>query len=216
MRNFGLAAAAFATALGMSASAQALEAKQCLSMDDMNAALRAEGQRTLIIGDRIAAMGNTANPGVTTRMVRNVNTVTSNEDGSVGYQLEGDKSRAEISTKVCVRAKLTDIQLFDARKTTIPKAAYLGGDFDRTVNESATVGSRPMIVANTVFGTGDSTRYGLPLVVFGNIPERAAAIATQTSEGKAELLAVMNQAEYTPVALQRLGDRQLASLDISK
>lgn len=207
IKKSGLAAATFVTALGISSGAQALEPKQCLSMADMNAALRAEGQRTLIIGDRIAAIGNTANPGVTTRMIRNVNTVTSNDDGSVGYQLEGDKSRAETSTSVCVAAKLTDIQLFDARKTDIPQAAYLGGDFNRTVDESATVGARPMLVAKTVFGSGESTRYGLPIVVFGNIPEQAAIIATRTPDGIAQKLALMNRAEYTTVALQRLGDQ---------
>lgn len=201
--------AAFATSIGLSSPAHALEAKQCLPMAEMNAALKAEGQRTLIIGDRIAALSNGAGG---TNMLRRVNTVTSDADGSRGYQLEGDHSRTEQSTQVCVRAKLTDVQLFDARRTSIPRAAYLGGDFDRVVDESAAGGSRPMVVANTVFGSGPSQHNGSPLVVFGNIPAKAGLIATFTPDGKSHALALMGNTEYTSVALEKLGNRTLAAL----
>ena len=204
--------AAIAATMACATPAMAMDAKQCLPMAEMNAALKAEGQRTLIIGDRIASVGRTGT--TETRMVRAVNTVTSNADGSLGYQLEGNLPRAEASTRVCVAAKLTDIRLFDARNTNIPKSVYLGGDFNRSVDEAAQRGSRPMLMANTVFGSGATLRNGLPIVVFGNVTERAGLITAHMPNGEGQVLALMNEVEYTPVALERLNGTKLASLSI--
>jgi hypothetical protein len=202
-----LLGAAFAAAASFAGAnpAMALDAKQCLPMAEMNAALKAEGQRTLIIGDRIASVGR---EGTTeTRMVRAVNTVTSNADGSLGYQLEGNLPRTEASTRVCVRAKLTDIQLFDARKDGIPQAVFLGGKFDLAVKEKAAKGTRPMLMANTVFGSGASERKGLPLLVFGNFTKEAGSIETRDLSGTAQILAVMSKTDYTAIALEILYSR---------
>lgn len=204
--------AAMAAAMAFSSPALALDAKQCLPMAEMNAALKAEGQRTLIIGNRIAAVGREGS--TETRMVRAVNTVTSNADGSIGYQLEGNNPRSIPSTQVCVRAKLTDIQLFDARRTDIPQAAYLGGEFDLAVQEKAAKGVRPMLLASTVFGSGPTEHRGLPLMVFGNIAERGGTITTRSAAGQPQMLALLNETEYTSVALERLNSPKLASLSL--
>lgn len=174
----------------------ALDAKQCLPMAQMNAELKAEGQKVLIIGDREALQD---------RIVRYVNTVTSNADGSVGYQLEGDLPRAQPSTSVCVAAKLTNLRLYDNRVTTIPAAAYLGGQFDAVVRENASKGNRPMMIADTVHSVrGGGEQRGLPLVMFGNVTSRTASLATQLSDGRPQFLVGMSDTEYTPAGLARL------------
>lgn len=162
-----LSGAFVSSAMCAATPAMALEARQCMSVAQMNEALRDDGQRTMIIGDRIAAVGDTANPGVTVRTIRNINTITSNQDGSLGYQLEGNNSRSERSTWVCVRGRLADIHFYDARRIVIPEEAYLGGDFNRTVDRVAASGNRPMVIAKTIFGADSARYYGRPLVVLG-------------------------------------------------
>jgi hypothetical protein len=200
--------AAFAAALGIASPAYALEARQCLPMAQMNEALRAEGQRTMIIGDRVAindAPQTTSGVAVT----RFVNTVTSNADGSVGYQLEGDLPRTQTSNNVCVRAKLTDLHLYDVRRSEIPAAAFLGGRFDAAVRENAAKGTRPMLIANTVRANGGA---GLPFVMFGNATSRSASITTRLPDGEAQFMVLMGDTDYTAAGLARL-NQQVAMLD---
>ncbi len=85
--------AAFIASIGFATPAHALEPKQCLPMAEMNSALKAEGQRTMIIGNRVYVDSPTDDI-MDARFNRFVNTVTANADGSLGYQLEGDKPRA--------------------------------------------------------------------------------------------------------------------------
>lgn len=194
-----------AIALGAMTAANdaiALDAGQCLPMAQMNQALIADGQRTLIIGDRVAINNSTASSsGVVVN--RWVNTVTSNADGSLGYQLEGNKPRGETSTEICVAAKLTNTQLFDATKNEIPQAALLGGAFNRAMELSAEDGIRPMVVANTVFGNGETLHLGAPMVLIGD-PTRKIGSITTIKNGEAVSLAGLQNVEYTPLALQRL------------
>jgi len=199
-----LGAAFFAAGACASVPAYALEAKQCLSMADMNAALRAEGQRTLIIGDRMA-INDDASRSSGVRVTRYVNTVTSNMDGSVGYQLEGDLPRSQSSTTVCVAAKLTNVRLFDDRKATIPAAAYLGGQFDTVVRDLAALGTRPMAVADTIHPDGHGRyRTGLPVVMFGNPEGRSGSIQTKLVDGTPQFLVGMSDTDYTAAGLERL------------
>lgn len=199
------------SAFACTAPALAMEGGECYSMEQMNQNLRAEGQSTLILGDRVAAIGHEGRPDTT--IVRKMNAVTANPDGSLGYQIEGNNSRSTPSTNVCVAARLTNVRLYDARKPSIPREAYLGGDFNRIVEGNAEVGTRPMVIADTIHRNRDGSGYhrGLPMVVFGNMEGRSASISTYDGH-QAEMLALMNNTDYTPVALQRLGDRQLASL----
>jgi hypothetical protein len=201
--------AAFAAALGAASPAMALEGKQCLPMAQMNEALRAEGQRTMIIGDRMAVNDDsTRSSGVS--VTRYVNTVTSNADGSLGYQLEGDLPRAQTSTNVCVRAKLTDVHLYDPQKPTIPATAMLGGQFDAVVRGNAAKGTRPMVVANTVRSNGQGT--GLPFVMFGNAEDRSASIQTKMPNGQPQFLVLMGDTDYTAAGRARLST-EVAMLD---
>ncbi|AZI37878.1 hypothetical protein NT2_13_00810 [Caenibius tardaugens NBRC 16725] len=175
----------------------------------MNAALRAEGQSVVIIGDREALQNPT---GQMTRVVRYVNTVTTNADGSVGYQLEGDLPRAQTSTSVCVGAKLTNVRLYDARQPVIPQAVFLGGQFDALVRANAAKGNRPMMLADTVHSApGGGERRGLPLVMFGDPQDmKTASQVTQLSDGRPQFLVGMSDTDYTSAGLARL-NAKLAS-----
>lgn len=66
MRSVIVACGVLASANFLPSSALALEPRQCLPMAEMNAALRAEGQRTLIIGDRMDYEGQRLTFGDTT------------------------------------------------------------------------------------------------------------------------------------------------------
>lgn len=214
MKSFRAAAVVGAGVLMACANpAFALEPGQCLPMAEMNAALRAEGQRTMIIGNRSAVEERdaTGNP---TRLAERVETITSNADGSLGYNLAGDRPREEPSTNVCVRAKLTNVRLYDASQPTIPRDAYLGGSFNTLVNDNAARGTRPMVVADTVFSNDNGgTRLGRPIVLFGNVEGRSASLVTYTVNNEPAALAMMVSTDYTPAAIERInGTRTLAAL----
>jgi hypothetical protein len=214
MRSFRTAAIVGAGALMACANpAFALEPGQCLPMAEMNAALRAEGQRTMIVGNRSAVQERDA-AGNPTRVVENVETITSNADGSLGYNLGGDRPREEASTRVCVGAKLTNIRLYDASQPTIPRDAYLGGTFNQVVDRNAALGTRPMVVADTVFSNDNGgTRLGRPIVLFGNMEIRGASLMTFTANREPAELALMVDTDYTPAAMERInGGRTLAAL----
>lgn len=191
----------------------ALEPGQCLPMAEMNAALRAEGQRTMIIGNRSAVQERDA-AGNVTAVVERVETITSNADGSRGYNLKGDRPREENSTNVCVGAVLTNVRLYDASQPTIPRDAYLGGTFNQVVDRNAALGTRPMVVADTVFSNDNGgTRLGRPIVLFGNMEIRGASLMTFTANREPAELALMVDTDYTPAAMERInGGRTLAAL----
>lgn len=211
-----LACATPATITAAEPAVTGLQPGQCLSMADMNAALRAEGQRTMIIGNRSAVQERDAR-GNPTRVTESVETITSNADGSIGYNLGGNRPREETSTRVCVGARLTNVRLFDARSAAIPRDAYLGGTFNEVVERNAALGTRPMVVADTVFSNGNGgTRLGRPIVLFGNMEVRGASLMTFTANREPAELALMVDTDYTPAAMERIsGTRTLASLSPS-
>jgi hypothetical protein len=209
----GTAFAAMAGFAANDANAQALQAGQCdIPMARFNQALLSEGQRTLVVGDRIGVANDPTSPtGV--RTARFVNGITGSPDGNSGYRYEGNRPMGQISETVCVRAVLTNVGLFDARRPEIARRAYLGGRFNQAVDESAREGERPMIVADTVFGTGSSRSLGTPIVVFGDLAERTGSVDTLLSNGDPTSITSLDQIAYTETALNRLNSRQVASLN---
>jgi hypothetical protein len=200
--GFGAAAGAV---LACATPAMALEPGQCLPMAEMNAALRAEGQRTMIIGNRSAVEARDA-AGNPTRLAERLETITSNADGSLGYNLAGDRPREEASTNVCVRAKLANVRFYDAIQPTIARDAYLGGSFNALVDQNAARGTRPMVVADTVFPDGNGgTRLGRPIVLFGNVEGRTASLVTYTANNEPARLAGLVSTDYTCAAKERIG-----------
>lgn len=195
--------AAGAVTLLSATGAAALEPKQCLPIAEINAALKAEGQRTLILGDREAINDPTGNAKDWT-VTRYANAVTSNTDGSLGYQLEGDLPRAQPSSSMCVVARLTNIRLFDAHKSGVPKDALLGGLFDASARGLDAKGVHVMLVADSLHPQDDSYRVGSPLVVFADMKGRSGSMATMTAKGPLQLM-VMGDVSYTAEASRRLG-----------
>jgi hypothetical protein len=210
MKPFGTAAMV-GSALACATPAMAeLQAGQCLPMAEMNAALRAEGQRTMIIGNRSAAVERDT-AGNATRVEEAAEVITSNADGSIGFNLAGNRPREEASTQMCVGARLTNVRLFDARQTVIPRDAYLGGTFNTLVDQNAALGTRPMVVADTVFSNDNGgTRLGRPIVLFGNVEVRGASLVTYTNDGDAVRLALMVDTDYTPAAMEVLAAQRPA------
>lgn len=185
----------------------ALTPKLCLPISEMNAALKASGQRTLVIGDR-RAVNDAPERSSGVRVTNYANAITANADGSIGYQLEGDLPRAQSSTTMCVAAKLTNIRLFDARKPGTLPDMLLGGAYDTEVREKEKLGTRPMVIADTVSrGPDGSERLGLQMILFGNVKGRSASLYARLPNGKGEALILMDNTDYTPFAIQQLDAR---------
>ena len=204
---------AFAAALCAAQPADALEARQCMSMTEMNAALRAEGQRTMVIGDR-EVLNNPTGRLTDASLTHYVNTVTSNADGSLGYQLEGDRPRSEASTRVCVAAKLTNIRIFDASQPGVPQQVLLGGSFDDVLRAGDQIGTRPMVLADTVHGSEGAYRLGLPIVITMNRSSGAGVMLTRQQNGEAVRLKDLASLDYTDAGRERArgGSQALAML----
>ena len=109
------------------------------------------------------------------------------------------------------------VRRLDARQNYIPRDAYLGGTFNQVVDQNAALGTRPMVVADTVFPNGSGgTRLGRPIVLFGNMEVRGASLMTYTANGEPARLALMVDTDYTPAALERLnGTRSVAMISPS-
>ncbi|MBO9712690.1 hypothetical protein [Sphingomonas sp.] len=180
-------------------------------MAEMNTALKAQGQRTLVIGNR-EALNNDATRSSGVTVTRYANAVTSNADGSVGYQLEGDLPRAQSSTRMCVVARLTNIRLIDARLPVAKPLSLFGPSFDAEMRQKEKIGTRPMVIADTVHRNADgSTRSGLPMIIFWNGGQRSASIYALRGENKPVMLVLMGDTDYTPYALQILDARRPSS-----
>ncbi len=190
--------------LGFIPSANALEPKQCLSMAAMNDALRSEGQRTIIIGDRTAAVNDSTQVGGV-RIARWVNTFTSNADGSLGYNLEGDKPMGELSTQVCVRAKLKNIHLYDRRRSDTPAEALRGGDFDVMLSQDASTGTQPMLQADSIAtGPDGAVKHGLGITLMSNARSRAAWFLANYPRGVVRDMFEMRGVDYTEIGIARI------------
>lgn len=188
----------------ISSPALALEPRQCLPMAEMNAALRAEGQRTLIIGNRVA-LRNDATRESGLRVQGWVNTFTSNDDGSVGYNLEGDRPVGQPSTRVCVAGKFTNIRLYDARRPGVPPAALRGGPFDDFLRRNERNGIRPMLQADAISaGPNSEARRGNVVTLEADVARGEATLFLTRPDGRSESLLLMNNVAYTPAGLERL------------
>jgi hypothetical protein len=196
------------------ANAQALQGGQCYTRDVFNQTITNEGMRTLVVGNSTSTRADASSP-TGARGVDFINGVAANLSNGQGYLFVGDQPRGTPSNQICVTVALEGTALYDINSTAIPRSAYLGGRFNDVVNRSAADGERPMVVANTVIGSGASRRNGLPVVVFGNPTDRTGVIATRTTDGQPTMLGVLHTLEYTPFAQERLASqgRQVASND---
>ncbi|MEJ7928293.1 hypothetical protein WG908_16215 [Sphingobium sp. AN641] len=99
------------------------------------------------------------------------------------------------------------VRLLDARKPGVQPAALLGGSFDDEVRAKEKIGTRAMIVADTVHQSANGkAALGLPMIVFGNVAGRSASIYARLTDGSPAFLVFMSDTDYTAEALRRLGD----------
>lgn len=94
----------------------------CYTTAEMNKAMKDLGQRTLIIGDRIGFGENKS--GVYSTAA--VNRFTSNPDGTLGFNVEGNAPSNQPATQWGIRAVLTDIRIYDRDKPVVPNIETIG------------------------------------------------------------------------------------------
>lgn len=220
-KNFSACAAAFGAAalvgVAFDAHAQSLQPGQCYPRATFNETLAAEGMRTLVVGNRFG-IANAPESNIGVRGVNFINGVAANLENGQGYSFEGDKPRGIPATRICISAVLESTTLYNINNTAIPRAAYLGGAFDKVVETAAQRGDRPMVIANTVFREGERKRNGLPFVLFGNAARKGGAITSISADGVPALLGVLSELEYTEFAAAYLDTRekQVASLGLQR
>lgn len=95
----------------------AIDNGECGTPEEMTAKFKAESQRSFASGERVEREnGSNTLYGII---------FTINADRSVGYVLEADKPTGERASKICVRNRLADIRLFDARKPGLKPGSLL-------------------------------------------------------------------------------------------
>jgi len=189
--------------------ALALEPKQCLPLADMNAALKAEGQMPVVIGNR-----------VTTRKDRPVNIFTSDANGR-GYALEGDAPHGQPSKRVCVGARYSGLRINDINSPVVPSWALIGNSrasaqadctarkagvcdsYDDYVRRATAGGMRVMLVARSESTQGDgSIKQGRLLTILTR-PDRKIADVTATNRlGASEAVGGLEDVNYTQFAVR--------------
>ena len=90
---------------------------ECATPEQITAKLKAEDQHSFASAERpIKENGFETSHGII---------FTTSSDRSTGYVLEADKPTGERASKICIRNRLADVRLFDARKPGLPTEALL-------------------------------------------------------------------------------------------
>lgn len=118
MRGIGMLSA-FALSLAFTLPVHALTRGACDTPEAISAKLKAEGQRSFATADRVER-DKTLNVNVLYGMI-----FTVNADGSTGYILMSDKDSGTRANKICVHERMTEIQVFDARKPGLPPESLM-------------------------------------------------------------------------------------------
>lgn len=220
MISIKTSAAAFAfifAILAVPASAQSLVTGQCLTAASVRAALMAESQNPVIIGNR-------SGYGYPTALI-----FMSNADGSRGYALRGDKPLGQQAETICVEAVYRDVRLNDITKpgvpawammpNTDPKAADAVCKRDRlgyqelcNFHNGSLVGlekngQRVMFVATgTAINPRDkSVRENQRITVTINFTEQGGLVKAATPEGASYMLSAYSKVSYTQFGNALLG-----------
>ncbi|MDQ4418847.1 hypothetical protein OOT33_00095 [Sphingobium sp. DEHP117] len=190
-------------------SAFALEPGHCGPAAAIQAALKAEGQVPVVIGNR-----------VTTRKDRPVNIFTANSSG-IGYSLEGDAPQGQKSTTVCVKARYSGLRLNDINSAQVPAWALIGNDtkaandnckathaglcesYDDYVKRATAGGMRVMLMARSEIAQPDgSMRLGRWLTILTKPVRKIADITATNSVGASESVGGLEDVHYTQFAAQ--------------
>ena len=191
------------------ASAVALETGQCLPAAQVRAALAAEGQNPIILGNRTGF-------GYSTALI-----FTSNAHGSRGYLLRGDKPLGQQAETICIDSVFADIRLNDITRPGMPEWATVRVDAARaeadcrlhrlgyqetcepadTRNESlGRYGARVMLSArgSAINPRDQSVRGDQHLLLFVDPTTNEGGLQAVTDQGASYMLSGYVSASYTP------------------
>ncbi|WP_165185088.1 hypothetical protein [Caulobacter soli] len=187
----------------------ALEMDQCGPAANMRATLAAEGQNTIIIGNRSGA-------GIPTALA-----FTSNADGSKGYMVVTDLPLGEKAGWVCVQSVYRDIRIGDVTKPGIPTWALHVEDTARVDEQCAgqklgwqgachlhstalknleSHGQRVLFKAIGTAKSRGSVRDDQLLLVTVDSRESAGILTATTDEGANYMLWAYSKVAITPYA----------------
>jgi hypothetical protein len=221
LRTAATFAAPFALAFGLALNAneafaaegQPVEPKTCFVSDadgpanaKLNAAMKGREQKILITGNR-AYPKYDSNGKPTFEEGYALNIFTSNEFGTEGYNIESNSPAGQVGSEYCVRAKYSDVRLYNAYKGGVPEDLRKLGGLGQELANTDRHGLRVMMSAKV----GNAV-----MVVQGNLhdPYRLGALTAANATGdKSGTLANMRDVDYTPRAKQALGiPEKVASL----
>lgn len=154
----------------------------CYTTAEVNKAMKDLGQRTLIIGDRIGFGENQSGVYST----GSVNRFTSNEDGSLGFNVEGNAPSNRPSTEWGIGAVLTDVRIYDRDRPVVPSVEAVGKFNAQGIQKS---GDRLML----------SAKYNgnyMVVVARGDDPD-VGSFLTANSQQKSAGLAGLKNLDYT-------------------
>lgn len=189
----------------------------CMPAAQMTEALKAEGQKSVIVGNRFGSVFGANGNEIAALAITNVFTV--NEDGE-GYRLEGNRPLGTPSTEFCVVAKYTNARFNNWERAGIPAFAQFNvpakaevqrictaanaqnglacGDMASALTNGAAANSpqRVMMVAQTV---NDKGQPGKQLVVTGRPQDGGGATYVADSRGIGTELFIAEKMAFTPV-----------------
>jgi hypothetical protein len=160
----------------------------------------------------------------------------SNSDGSVGYEVSADAPRGKKPTIVCASAKITQIELFDAREidpstTPIPKDAFIkdgynvkrssppkpDGTHDTALIIGTLSGEFPIFQAITVVENKDGKEIpGRTLTLTANLKTGDGVTHIgDVGNGKGAVISVNRDVVYRDAALAILDARKQLTLNLS-
>lgn len=173
-----------------------IKAGDCYYTAEMNRAMQLAGQRSLIQGDRIA-LGDNAKGEVVTEGRRNL--FTSNADGSLGFNVEGDAPSGSPQKQFAIRSAYTDVRLYDRDAKVIPSSDIVGTLHARGIQKS---GDRLMMSAR-------DGSVNLVVVARGDTPTVGSFLIANSQKGAD--LAGMKNLGYTELGQSLLKDQTEAA-----
>lgn len=201
---FGLAAN---TNIALATAGQPIPEQTCFASDaqgpaneKLNVAMKARGQRIIITADQaIPAVDAKGQPLFKTEYKENI--FTSSLDGSEGYNIVSNLPGGQVGTNFCIRAALTDVNLYNAYTAKGIPPEINKGELGRVLsNSSSKHGFNVMMTAKTHGGS-------LVVVRKSTKPNEqlGAFTAAQANGENAGALADFGRIDYSPLAKQALG-----------
>ncbi|MEK7801432.1 MAG: hypothetical protein AAB276_03160 [Pseudomonadota bacterium] len=197
---FGLAAANANAAEGVP-----IPAKTCFVSDasgvanvKLNAAMKAREQKILVSGNRVYPKLDAQGKPMFQEGY-NFNVFTGNADKSEGYNIESNAPAGQIGSEYCVRAKYSNIKLYNAYASTGVHAELQNlGELGNALTYADARGLKVMLSAKV----GNAI-----LVVQGALqhPDRLGDLKGANSKGETGSMATLSDMEYGSYAKQLLG-----------